>query len=154
MRAKTPCTINGVQHWRCARCERWLPSAGYYSAKRAPNGLKAQCKECHLEGALRTRNRDTSRDNNREHMRRARVADPEKFRARDREASRGRPHDEKSEARGLLNRAVRSGLIMRPKHCSECGRARKVEGHHPDYAKPLSVIWLCYECHGRCHRAA
>jgi hypothetical protein len=35
--------------------------------------------------------------------------------------------------------------------CSMCG-ALKAECHHPDYTKPLEIIWLCRRCHKRIHR--
>ena len=34
-----------------------------------------------------------------------------------------------------------------------CGKARPVHGHHfAGYEAPLTVTWLCAECHGREHR--
>lgn len=80
---------------------------------------------------------------------RRRSQDPEKFRARERAASKKRPVDKKVLARRALNGAVRRGKILRPSTCERCGQVRKVvTGHHPDYSKPLEVEWLCYECHG------
>lgn len=48
--------------------------------------------------------------------------------------------------------AVRTGLLIRPDRCSDCGRKRKVAGHHDDYTKPLDVRWLCYPCHIGFHK--
>lgn len=48
-------------------------------------------------------------------------------------------------ARAIANVAVKRGKL--PKQpCRDCG-APKAEKHHPDYAKPLEVIWLCRDCH-------
>lgn len=42
------------------------------------------------------------------------------------------------------------GFIQR-EACSECG-AHNAEMHHPDYSKPLEVVWLCRACHRELHR--
>jgi hypothetical protein len=31
--------------------------------------------------------------------------------------------------------------------CSWCGKPGKLERHHPDYAKPLEIVWVCLACH-------
>lgn len=46
-----------------------------------------------------------------------------------------------------LQRAVKAGKIKRPNKCSKCNKKCKPDGHHPDYKKPLKVIWLCKQCH-------
>jgi hypothetical protein len=56
---------------------------------------------------------------------------------------------EKRRAHVVLNRAVNSGKVMRPKECSECKKECKPDGHHLDYSKPLEVIWICRACHSR-----
>ena len=53
----------------------------------------------------------------------------------------------KAAARSVVARAVRSGRLVKPKKCSKCGRATRLSGHHPDYKKPLEVVWLCSSCH-------
>ena len=42
-------------------------------------------------------------------------------------------------------KAVKEGTLIRLP-CQACG-VKKVMGHHPDYTKPLEVIWLCREHH-------
>lgn len=56
---------------------------------------------------------------------------------------------EKRRAHVILNRAVNSGKVMRPKSCSECNKNCKPDGHHEDYSKPLDVVWICRACHSR-----
>lgn len=56
--------------------------------------------------------------------------------------------------------AIKSGRLVRPSSCEECGRepplmrsgVTGICGHHADYSKPLSVEWLCRSCHLRRHR--
>lgn len=59
---------------------------------------------------------------------------------------------EKHRAKQAVNNAIRDGRLVRPKHCQECGATGKIHGHHPDYSKPLEVMWLCVQCHGLQHR--
>lgn len=139
---------------RCPTCRQEKARSEFYADKRTPDGLKSQCKRCHAAGSVRSRDRDRHRDNNREHMRRARRRSPEKFRQREREAGLRRGWGERREARYQLNNAVSRGDVVRPEECQRCGTPGPVEGHHPDYSKPLEVEWLCTLCHGKEHRHA
>lgn len=60
-------------------------------------------------------------------------------------------HRFKHDAVMKLNYAVKNGLVIK-EPCRVCGD-KKSQGHHEDYRKPLSVIWLCdyhhREIHGR-----
>lgn len=50
--------------------------------------------------------------------------------------------------------AVRSGKLVRPNTCDQCGKTSKIiHGHHPDYRRPLAVRWLCPQCHPSAHQA-
>jgi hypothetical protein len=68
--------------------------------------------------------------------------------------------NEKMLARRALRRAVANGIIDKPTSCSDCGRtveAKDLGGHHHngyDEEHWLDVVWLCRNCHGRCHGGA
>lgn len=53
----------------------------------------------------------------------------------------------KHRARLALSAAVKSGGIVRPKCCNDCGGRGEIEAHHDDYSKPFAVKWLCRSCH-------
>lgn len=64
-------------------------------------------------------------------------------------------HRKHPKARIAYQRIVnekRKGNLSTPSTCSCCGCASTIHGHHPDYAKPLRVIWLCVGCHRRLHQ--
>ncbi len=58
---------------------------------------------------------------------------------------------EKNAARKMVSGALTLGILIRPLNCSKCLKECKPEGHHPDYSKPLEVIWLCRQCHNKEH---
>ena len=152
MQRRTPRLIDGDECWLCPTCGTWRTRRDYYARKRAWNGIGGQCKKCHIEGSVLTRDKDKSRESNRESMARCRARNMEKFRSRDRLASSNRLWDYKREARYQLNLSIRKGVSVRPKRCSRCSKIKKLHAHHSDYSKPLSVEWLCLSCHGREHR--
>lgn len=52
----------------------------------------------------------------------------------------------------IFRAAVKSGRLIPPSLCPECGkkpRRRAVNGHHRDHRKPLEVEWVCTPCHGK-----
>lgn len=56
---------------------------------------------------------------------------------------------QKDRCRAYANVCLRRGKILR-KPCVLCGA--KAQMHHPDYSKPLEVVWLCRPCHMDVHR--
>lgn len=144
--------VGGITLWQCGKCKNFLPYDGFYKNKRTLLGIKSECRECHTKISMLSRNKENHADINRGYARRAREKDVEKFRQREKAASRARPKTEKTIARAKLNAAVRDGRIARPAECQQCKKKARVTGHHHDYSRPLDVEWLCYECHGLKHR--
>ncbi len=62
-----------------------------------------------------------------------------------------RKYPEKRLAQSKFTYAIASGKIQRPSICSICGKSCIPHGHHPDYSKPLEVIWACHQCHVAFH---
>ena len=52
-------------------------------------------------------------------------------------------------AQRMVEHRVESGIIKRLP-CEVCGD-EKSQAHHPDYSKPLDVIWLCQTHHKQLH---
>ncbi len=50
-------------------------------------------------------------------------------------------------AHTAVYRAVKSGALIKPSRCEQCGSERRLHAHHHDYSKPLEVTWLCVPCH-------
>lgn len=70
---------------------------------------------------------------------------------------RGTKASDKSQ--NLLEQAIEDGKIIRKRFCEECGmvdppgtKPTKINAHHPDYNKPLDVMWLCKKCHFEWHK--
>jgi hypothetical protein len=64
-------------------------------------------------------------------------------------------HPGRKSAHGKVQRAVKNGVLVRPKACQECGkRTSLLDAHHDQgYAMPLRVRWLCKKCHMACRKA-
>jgi hypothetical protein len=61
-------------------------------------------------------------------------------------------HPKKVAAHTAVYIATRNGKLNRPEACSRCGVVSSiVHGHHPDYDRPLEVIWFCRRCHDEHH---
>jgi hypothetical protein len=132
---------------RCRECGRDLPPESFSRNGRNRDGLETSCKDCRLVAyrAWVARNRERQREINRESHARHREA---RNRAQS-ERRKGNPQP--FAAREKLKKAVKRGRITRPSECESCSDATFVEAHHPDYAKPYAVIWLCTSCHHRLH---
>lgn len=61
-------------------------------------------------------------------------------------------HKEKWLARAKVNYALKTGKLTKAERCEVCELKKPLQGHHPDYSKPLEVIWLCSGCHADEHK--
>ena len=56
---------------------------------------------------------------------------------------------DKVKAQAMAYRFIKS----KPDSCQKCGKKNcRLERHHEDYSKPLEIIWLCCDCHGKTRR--
>ena len=55
----------------------------------------------------------------------------------------------KAQAKEKARDAYKTGKIQKPLFCEICGERKKLDRHHPDYSRPLKIIWACRKCHSR-----
>lgn len=122
--------FNGEWHKDCVKCKAHYGAeslvgltAFYYRDATRPDGLCNKCKECFRKKKQR----------------------PEAIYRRHIRYVAKNPI--KHKARALFRAAILSGKILRATSCEVCGACSSIQGHHPDYNKPLEVIWLCRPCH-------
>lgn len=65
-------------------------------------------------------------------------------------ALRGK-HPERAAIYARVDRAIADGTLIR-QPCETCGADGRIEAHHDDYDKPLSVRWFCHQCHADYHK--
>ena len=130
---------------RCFKCGVEKPLEDFYRHPTMGDGRLGKCKVC-------TR-RDVQENYQR---RRPQYLRYEKKRYRNNPARRAgiaesqKRHPDRERARHQLHNALARGKITK-EPCAVCG-AKKVDGHHADYSKPLEVNWLCRKHHMERHR--
>jgi hypothetical protein len=80
----------------------------------------------------------------------SRASMPHRVAMRKEIASRWRKeHPDRKTAQSKLRYAVLAGTVIK-QPCWVCG-SHKSEAHHPDYSRPLDVVWLCAPHHHQAH---
>jgi hypothetical protein len=57
----------------------------------------------------------------------------------------------KVKCRKRVDHEIRHGRLTKPTICSNCLSGGVIDAHHPDYGKPLEIVWLCRACHWLIH---
>lgn len=142
---------------RCTRCNQTKPWEDFPNVGRArPGAKRTRCRTC--ASAIEVERQAQNRPAVRERYRRWYTSDLDRHRASARRRSPNHnrqavPDPVKVRARSAVLTAMKAGTLLKPSVCSACGGAPgRIEAHHPDYAKPLEVMWLCSLCHGAEHR--
>lgn len=147
----------------CRSCGMEKSLSDFYSHPATADGVTAKCKEC-TKSAVRS-----NRAKNIEHykafdkarsMRKDRVDARKAYQSTEagKEAMRQARNryqlkaPERRAAHVALGNAVRDGRVIPWPVCAipECA-CETVHAHHPDYSRPLDVVWLCSSHHREAH---
>jgi len=142
----------------CKKCGIVKEDEDFYKSKSIKSGFRTPCKEC-----TQKKNKEWAKNNYgriREYVKEYTSKDG----WRDKSNSYNREYHQKNKnkcckykrelyhkniehnkVRGIFHNEVKSGRIKR-QPCVHCG-SLKSQGHHPDYSKPLEVIWVCSAHH-------
>ena len=126
----------------CFKCNQSKPFTEFYKHSAMGDGYLNKCKECTKVDVRinRRKNQEYYRAYDRARGNRWRDGYEADYRKR---------FPDKYYAQKTLGNAVRDGKVKK-EVCFICGD-EKVEAHHPDYSKPLDVIWLCPGHHKLIH---
>lgn len=117
------------------------PEGAFYASNHS------KCKEC-VKEAVRV-NRLDNIDRIRSYDR-ARASQPHRIANNFKQSQAWRQEfPNRRRAQGRVAYALRTGALER-QPCWECGTDRTV-AHHPDYDRPLDVVWLCQPHHKQTH---
>jgi hypothetical protein len=131
----------------CRTCNASQPLSEYYTHKNMADGHLNICKAC-VRSRVKTHRKKN--DSVREYDRWRYQSNPERKKKADQVAKNWRvKNPEKYRAHYIVSNAIRDKK-MQKQPCVICGDS-KSHAHHEDYAKPLSVVWLCAKHHQRHH---
>ena len=130
----------------CFKCDKEKPLADFYKHPQMGDGHLNKCKACTRADSAAHRRSPRFREKvlayDRKRGNRRTPQDMQNYRKENRKETR---------ARSLVSSAVRCGRLDKPDRCSHCHTVTKIVGHHPNYDKPLEVVWLCHACHNQLH---
>jgi hypothetical protein len=141
------CPDGGAEK-RCFKCHLVLPLDAFYRHPMMGDGHLGKCKECAKRDV--TENRRKRAEQYSEYDRRRYQEPTRRAYMQSLAKEHARKNPEKHAARRIAGNAIKCGRLVR-QPCVEC-RNQKSEAHHPDYSKPLEVVWLCRRCHMARHR--
>lgn len=135
---------------QCFKCLCEKPLSEFYKHSRMADGHLNKCKDCtkqdthaHRHGQAREKvlayDRERAKQPHRvEHMLRT-------------IAKWKQEHPDRRRAHSKLWNALKSGAVTAWPVCAVPDCCSKPEAHHPDYASPLDVVWLCPAHHKQAH---
>lgn len=136
----------------CRKCQKVLSLAEFYKHAQMADGHLNICKECVRERVSIHRERNVERIREYDRLR---SKQPHRVMSRASNTRRRRMEDRRyGLAHSKVSHAVNKGTLVKPDSCLHCGENKPLISHHPDYDKPLDVIWVCQACHCQMHRKA
>lgn len=131
---------------KCFKCGEEKELSEFYKHKKMADGHLNKCKQCTKKDANNYQN-GINRNKYLEYQR----SKPKTEHSLEVTKSWSKRFPQRKLAQNAVSIAVRSGKLIKL-HCFVCGK--KAEAHHPDYDRPLDVIWLCPSHHKQLHAEA
>lgn len=128
--------LNNREIKYCQECNKTKDIDCFYKNKNTFDGHSCYCKDCEYKRSGNYKHRSIWNKNHKESINKA----IKKYQD-------GNPI--KVSAKKLVKKAISDSILVR-QPCEKCGNP-KSQGHHPDYTKPLEVIWLCAKHHKEAH---
>ena len=144
----------------CFKCDCDKPIDDFYKHPKMADGHLNKCKECAKYDVHKNRDAnsdyykafDKSRANlpHRVASRQAYAKTPAFAKSHEAASKQWKDKNpDRKNASDIVNRAIRDGKLKK-QPCFTCGSV-VVHGHHPDYSRPLDVVWLCPKHHKEAH---
>lgn len=135
--------------WKqCARCNVRKAADQFNKDASRPDGLQGYCRPCHRAASKEWRQANPAK--RRRQLRRYEIRHAERRAAQKKRWYATNPGAHR--AHGVVERALRSGALIRPDCCERCRNDElRLHAHHSDYEQPLKVEWLCSSCHRQEH---
>jgi hypothetical protein len=146
----------------CFKCLCAKPLEDFYKHSAMGDGRLGKCKECTKADVTAHRLANVERIRAYDKLR---ASQPHRVAARNaysktpayaesHKASAARwaaKHPERRKASTMVGNAIRDGKLIPWPVCAVPECCDKPEGHHPDYSRPLDVVWLCDAHHKQAH---
>ena len=141
----------------CGKCGKRKEDAEFYANRASEDGLTSMCRVCSAEYQKARRERLNA---SKPEEWKKKTQDMSGYMKAWRESHPGymtqakrewwQKNRDKLKVKDTLRYAIKTGKVVKLP-CQECG-SQDSQAHHPDYSKPLDVIWLCREHHMEIHR--
>lgn len=131
---------------RCFKCLCEKPLDAFYKHAAMGDGRLGKCKECTKIDVNKNRQENLERYRQYDRMR---ASQPHRMKlATEQHKKWKKEHPQWRLAHTKVAYAVKTGRLKK-QPCWVCGE--KAVAHHPDYDRPLDVVWLCQPHHKQAH---
>ncbi len=134
---------------RCFKCLCEKPLSDFYKHAQMGDGHLNKCKDCTKRDVQEHRQLHIERIRQYDRLR---ASQPHRMALSKRVQQEWRAaHPDRKAAQTALRSAVRAGKLTPWPVCEVPTCCEKPEAHHPDYTRPLMVVWLCTPHHRQAH---
>ncbi len=137
----------------CFKCNQQKPLTEFYKHKMMLDGHLNKCKDC-AKKDVHDHRHGKGRDKVLAYERARAKTEKRKEHAARIFADWKKQNPERRAAQIALGNAVKTGRITPWPVCALPECSDKPEAHHPDYSRPLDVVWLCAAHHKQAHAIA